>query len=521
MSGLWRRLRRSPLVAPLLFAAFPVVYLWASNARNQIRIVDVAFAFMVAFATAGACYALCRLGYRDAARASVASTMLVFMIFSFGHLVGLASVSSGSVRMRLLLVAYGLLAAAGLVVIARSAPTHTIIGTLNLIGVVLVAMNVPPIVSADFSVDTSVVRAGDQIELGDLTMPEGGGRDVYYLIFDRYANERTLATEYGFDNGPFLASLEDRGFTVVHDAVANYPGTAHSLASSLNLTYLDDLAERMGRDSDDWQPIYASLAGSVAMRGFEELGYRTIHIGSWWGPTFIDPSADQNYVSLGLRDFSEVFVLTSIAPYIANEFGVGPFRDAYTALYERIGFQADAIAQVANDPGPTFTFAHFLLPHNPYIFDADGDFVPSGTGPPVEQAYIDQLQYTNTLIDEITEDLLAGSAAEDPIVILQSDEGPHAPADESLDPGYAYDWATEPQENRERKLRILDAYYFPDGGSGNVDPTVTPINTFRAIFDRYFGADLPLLADRSYIYEWHERPYQFVDVTKQLHVGAR
>ena len=60
-----------------------------------------------------------------------------------------------------------------------------------------------------------------------------------YLIFDRYADNRTLQADFGFDNQAFLATLRRSGFFVADRSRANYTKTTHSLASSLNLTHLE------------------------------------------------------------------------------------------------------------------------------------------------------------------------------------------------------------------------------------------------------------------------------------------
>jgi hypothetical protein len=47
-------------------------------------------------------------------------------------------------------------------------------------------------------------------------------------------------------------------------------------------------------------------------------------------------------------------------------------------------------------------------------------------------------------------------------------------------------------------MKILNAYYLPEGGGQEIYPEISPVNTFRVVFNRYFGGDLPLLEDRSY-----------------------
>jgi hypothetical protein len=49
------------------------------------------------------------------------------------------------------------------------------------------------------------------------------------------------------------------------------------------------------------------------------------------------------------------------------------------------------------------------------------------------------------------------------------------------------------------RLAILNAYYLPGVDSDLIYPSISPVNTFRLILNTYFGADLPLLPDESYL----------------------
>src|SRR5262249_55856944 len=64
--------------------------------------------------------------------------------------------------------------------------------------------------------------------------------DVYYIILDGYARADTLKRECQFDNSEFLEQLRSRGFYVADQSCSNYPMTFMSLASSLNMSYLDN-----------------------------------------------------------------------------------------------------------------------------------------------------------------------------------------------------------------------------------------------------------------------------------------
>jgi hypothetical protein len=85
---------------------------------------------------------------------------------------------------------------------------------------------------------------------------------------------------------------------------------------------------------------------------------------------------------------------------------------------------------------------------------------------------------------EIIDNLMEQST-QPPIIIIQGDHG--APINWE---GYGY-----PKEN---KLAILNAYYLPGVEVGDIlYDSITPVNTFRLVFDLYFNGNLGLLEDES------------------------
>jgi hypothetical protein len=390
--------------------------------------------------------------------------------------------------------------------------------SLNLVAAVLVLLNAVPIAIHQFTPASQAAGTSN----GPLLLPgidasaAGERRDVYYIILDRYANVKTLDEQFSFDDAPFLDFLQGEGFYVARDSLANYPKTTHSLASTLNMTFLDRLGARMGPNSGDWQPLYDMLRGFDVERAFTGLGYRTEHIGSWWTPTSVDPYADANHVYGGTAEFSHVFLSTTMWPKVSEAVGLVPYVSFERQQYERVLYQFRELDRIAEDPRPTFTFAHFTLPHPPYVFDAQGNFVPPGVaaqGDP-DREYLEQLQYTNDRVEQLVTKLTAGPDDEDPIIVIQSDEGPHPYALEHDEDHY--DFTKAPLSDLQRKLRILNAYYLPGIDETGLYPSITPVNSFRLIFHDYFGADLPLLPDRTWIYQDVRHPYRFTEVTDEL-----
>ena len=110
------------------------------------------------------------------------------------------------------------------------------------------------------------------------------------------------------------------------------------------------------------------------------------------------------------------------------------------------------------------------------------------------------LQYTNQRLLGIVDRILASYSSTDdqPIIIIQADEGPFPEkyrADE-----WGFDWTGASDAELENKFGILNALYLPgvDPEEAGLHPGITPVNAFRVVFNEYFGADLPLLPDRVY-----------------------
>ena len=63
-------------------------------------------------------------------------------------------------------------------------------------------------------------------------------------------------------------------------------------------------------------------------------------------------------------------------------------------------------------------------------------------------------------------------------------------------------------------LNNLNAYYVPEGNETNLYDGISPVNTFRVIFNDYFNSNFELLEDRYFWMVTDKEPYHFIDVTE-------
>ena len=511
-----RRLERRPFavpIHPLLAAAYPIVFLFAVNVADQISVEPLWMPLALAVTAAAVLFAALSAVTREPHRAALLTTLLVSLFLWFGHARNLVASVMPAAWLLVVWVSAGH-ALADLVWRMRSVPASMTIA-LNSVTALLVLVNGAQIAAYGL-IEPAI--AAPQPSSRSSTAPAAATPDVWYLVFDRYGSASVLSEYYDFDNSSFLDALRERGFYVAEDANANYIKTPLSLVSSLEMEYLDaaELAAEAVSGDDDG-PIHRRLRGPLEVPAtLREHGYRYYHLANWLEPSSTNALAD---VSLRYEAASE-FSLAVLRMTLASAFGEAEEPSAYerNVLREHTLFEFDALDAIADDPGPKYVFAHFLVPHPPYVFREDGSFVeqePSGAAAE-RLGYVEQLTYTNRRILELVDRLLAVPESQRPVIVLQADEGPF-PARYDADE-WRFDWSAATDDELREKFGILNAYYLPgvEPEDAGLYPSITPVNTFRVIFNTYFGASRPLLDDRVYAHRSQFAWFDIFEVTERV-----
>ena len=510
--------RRMPVLHPFLYGLLPVLTLLTGNIQAVRPAVAIRPAVICSL-LAGAMMALLRIRVREERRAALICSAGLLVFFSYGHvyrsLPGAVPGEPDGLRHALLLLGFGIALGAWAWLLARRPTIIPAASTFfTVTGLALLAMSVLGIANYEAQrtrpwLPAPAASAQHPPARGDW-MP-----DVYYIILDGYGRQDILERLYGVDNSAFLDGLRDLGFRVADQARSNYAQTSLSLASSLNMAYLDSIAQQMGEGTRDQGPIERLIRLNEVSRQFRELGYLEVAFSTGYRRTELDNA------SLFLRvpqrastGFEGLLVDTSTI--LAIEDGTRllgwPFPwPGYHAHRDQIRFTLNSLEEVASMPGPKFVFAHIIAPHPPFVFDRVGNPVtPSlpfrlqegseflGTREEYIRGYSDQLTFIGGEILRVVGEILDRSS-DAPIIILQADHGP----------GSRTNWRVPEESDFEERLSILNAYYLPGGGEAPVYASISPVNTFRVVFNRYFGADYELLPDESY-FSSPTTPYQFL-----------
>jgi hypothetical protein len=488
---------------PLLFAAYAVLFLYSVN-LEQVLPVDAVAPLVRAIAATAVVTAVLALALRDLRKGAIVASAIVVAFFAFGHVGGyLRGLGLGDAAQ---LGAWGLFVIAAVIFAVRATskvPQAT--AALNVVALILVA------IAASSILPYEIARAGR--EPVALAAPVAGGtkpgsaRDIYFLVFDRYGSADSIERRIGIADNDMYGWLADRGFQVPPNSHANYRATDFSLAATLNMRYLDELTRRIGRVSDDRTPAQEMIREHEVGRFLKSSGYRYYQIGSWFAPTRSISIVDENLVPGEASEFESVLNDTTILPAIDRVRGVVSAEPTTRDRHREAAlFGLRQLRRVTTAPGPKFVFAHILLPHDPYVFRADGTprSEEESKSLPEPQLYADHLAVANAHIKDIVGALLTGPEETRPIVIIEGDEGPLMCK--------GVDCVKNTPEYLRIRLGNLVAMYLP-GIDYRLPETFSSVNTFRVVFREYFGADLDPLPDRSFTWPDNKHLYDFRDVT--------
>jgi hypothetical protein len=357
---------------------------------------------------------------------------------------------------------------------------------------------------------------------------------------DGYGREDLLGDLYGYDNSDFTGFLKARGFFVAQESVTNYSLTTLSLSSSLNMEYVNNLTSTKGEYSDNRNLLIDLIHNSKVRILLEAEGYQLVNIESGNIYTEIEDAylyfeSDENSdlsksKTRSANTFEWLLLETTAFQGVFDFLIVSHFQDDQDQGLEDSGYQEhrsrilnaiEYLDYVVDQPGQYFVFVHMIIPHPPFVFAADGtkvyqtgfyntldgDEYRSGQGNFQDnyiQGYIGQVQFINSKLKSVIDSILRNSYVQ-PIIIIQGDHGPRA----------YLDGDSSGNSNLSETFSILNAYYFPDRNYSNLYPSISPVNSFRAVFNTYFKGSFRLFEDRSY-YSSSHHPYKFIEVTDRL-----
>jgi hypothetical protein len=212
----------------------------------------------------------------------------------------------------------------------------------------------------------TVGRFADLLQPPPAYQATATGASIYVLLLDAYPRADSLAA-MGIDNRPFLAALEARGFDVYGDATSNYSLTSLTLATMLNGQPAAVLLPDPPANENAQELLLRDAIGhSAALDELHHAGYRLEAL-----PGFVDGVRVPSDAALGsplIGDFERHVLESGAAAGILHVLAPDWIADQYRARIENLF----AMWPRLGSEGGSVVFGHAMLPHVPFVFDADG-----------------------------------------------------------------------------------------------------------------------------------------------------
>lgn len=470
---------------PFLFAVYPIIALSSHN-LIYVNFNSIVRSLTLAVILTLLMVIVLSLITKSKEKGKLLTLVILFIFFSYGQIFDILKTSLGdAVRHRFLAGLF-----LGIFVIfvwfifrARSIPA-SLTKFFSAASLALVIISLIPILKNTVT-DTIEVKSESKAQLDTLQQQDLPRPDIYLIILDSYTRADVLQKNYHYDNTPFLNNLKEIGFYIADCSQSNYPSTNYSLTSLMQGNYL----QLINPDG-----ALTPFSDTLAIKTLRSLGYSVYSFENWSKGHFDlgedklfsrnDPEFGLNIILSGLNEFESMLMKTTLLRILVDMPQLAPWLDLihaeYYEHYQQVKYTFAELPELPAMEGPKFVLVHIMVPHEPYIFTPNGEYKYDGD---IIKGYTSNISFLNNNLPTILKKII-GNSKIPPVIILQGDHGSNM---HSNDP--------------ERRLSILNAYYVNDSAKNLLYPTISPINTFRVIFDAYFNGKYELIPDKGY-YAW-------------------
>jgi len=534
--------KNSKIFHPFLIAFFPIIAVYSVNI-GLIQLEQFIFPTLIIVGGAFLFFLCLKYVLKNAKKAALIVTLAFIIFFSFGHVYNMLNqVSIGDIDLgsnRILLPIFVISFGIGSFLIVRTKRTlDNATSIVNTISVVFITVIIAMVGIEAFGCDECLIQQtyslgifSNQImdsplyfEEHSFSVSESGSLpNVYYIILDGYPRNDVLKKHLDFDNSEFIDFLKQREFYVAENSYSNYSLSSTSIPATMNMNYINFLADELGEDSRSYDPLlgkdFGLYADNQVIKNFKSMGYKVAKIGSV--PMYLHemPLADLSlcYKSIHLMDnrLFDTVARTSMIGYFIERWSEDLQRQIILCAFEEL----PKISSYYEEP--VFVWSHIMLPHFPLIFGANGEPITPGesllvmNNPHVfegadsswniKQQFLQQLQFANKKSMELVDKILENEKQS--IIIIQSDHGS----------AFDVDLDDPTDDDVHQRLSNINAIYFPDEKPREILMNdQTNVNTFRIVFNSYFGSDYDILEDKIYWNLSYKKPFWFKDVTSVL-----
>lgn len=340
--------------------------------------------------------------------------------------------------------------------------------------------------------------------------PASGTPDMIVILLDGYPRSDVLNRRLGTHNEAFLSELGRRGFDVAKKNQSNYTATWLTLPSMFQMRYIDQtpsLRPLLETGKHEAAALRDATESGLAFSILRAAGYEVTMSAPGWEQVTYRKAPDRLLDSGEMTDIEEWLLHRTWFLYPLDV--VWP--DVFTSSRrDRIVHSFDALDGFAAEHAdhPRFLFLHVPAPHLPLVVEADGTptalsasrFDALGrsgygmTDSEYSDAWQAQVTYVNDRVIQGIDQLLGSARGREAVIVVLSDHG--------------YNFEARADDPQARLANLLAAR--TPNAPNLVGDSVTPVNLFRILFNRYLGTEFPLLPNRYFLHG--QRPMDLTEI---------
>lgn len=467
---------------PFLISLYPILTLVSHN-LDYVNINSILRSIILSILVTLILVTFLSIITKNRDKGNILTAFIMFIFFSYGQVYELLVSTFGSgVRHRYLILGFLLLfLLAGWFLLRSKSISKQLIKFLAISSLAMLLIGAYPFVTS--SISSAITRSRNENNTAaNSHTSEGEYPDIYVIILDSYTRADVLESIFQYDNTPFVNELRGLGFYVADCSQSNYPGTRYSLSSLMQGNYLQAINPDGSLSPFSQTTVIKALrARGYSVYAFENRSRGHFELGEDKLFSRNNPSFGFSLLHEGLNEFESMLFKTTVFRILSDMPQLAPNLDLVQAEYyehfQQVKYTLAELPKLPELPGPKFVLVHILVPHEPYIFSADGNYKYTAD---VYKGYLSNVSYLNNELPTILNDIINKSKTL-PIIIVQGDHGPNLKSNKP-----------------EIRHAILNAYYVNDDTKALLYSTITPVNSFRIILDSYFNENFELISDKSY-----------------------
>ena len=313
--------------------------------------------------------------------------------------------------------------------------------------------------------------------------------DIFFLLYDEYGGSASLKEQYGYENN-LDSFLLGKGFSIQEHSKSNYSFTPFSMSSILNMAYIKGIQNPKAVSADDYANCNLLIRDNEVIKFLDVQGYEIINYSVF--DLAGNPSrVDQSFLPLKTKLISDRTLFAhmnkDIGWLLITRFPFNLFTKNYFLRHKENNEQFQDLTMkeaIRKTTKPRFIYTHFYMPHPPYFYDKNCQLKDQAvvyqeykTNPPA--SYLEYVTYCNQKIRELVNQIQINNPKA--IILLLSDHG----------------YREAKSDKTKYFFQNLNAVYFPDRKYDDFYDSVSNVNQFRLVLNKYFHAGFQLQVDST------------------------